>query len=194
MVNEAGKSKQRSNEPTFAQTSDSGRKALFLDRDGVINVDQGYVCTPERTEFVDGIFDLVRTANALQYLVIVVTNQAGIARGYYSEADFLRYMEWVNNEFKRRDARIDDVFFCPHHPVEGKGEYLKVCDCRKPKPGMILRAASRYGLNLRRSIMIGDNLTDMDAGVAAGVGNNLRLGESSWSSLGSIRELIIASP
>jgi len=167
------------------------RKALFLDRDGVINVDHGYVCTAERTEFVDGIFDLVRAANRSGYLVIVITNQAGIARGYYSIPDFLAYMDWVRGEFSRRGAHIDDVFFCPHHPVAGQGGYLKACRCRKPAPGMILDAAAKHGLNLPQSILVGDQPTDVEAGVAAGVGMNIQLGTESYGSLHQVVELFV---
>lgn len=146
------------------------QRALFLDKDGVINVDHGYVCTPERTDFIDGIFDLCRAATQRGWVNVVVTNQAGIARGYYTEPDFLAYMDWVRSEFRRHDTRLDAVYYCPHHPVHGLGGYLRDCDCRKPKPGMILSAARDLELDLGGSVLIGDSVSDVEAGSAAGVG------------------------
>lgn len=148
----------------------TARRALFLDKDGVINVDHGYVCTPERTDFIDGIFELCRAATGHGYLNVVITNQAGIARGYYTEQQFLAYMEWVRGEFRNHGAQLDAVYYCPHHPVHGIGGYLRDCDCRKPKPGMILRAARDLDLSLAGSVMLGDTASDVAAGEAAGVG------------------------
>lgn len=146
------------------------RPALFLDRDGVINVDHGYVCSPERTEFIDGIFDLVRLANRQGYLVVVITNQAGIARGFYSESDLRAYMAWMGHQFERHGSWIDAVYYCPHHPTAGNTEYSVACTCRKPAPGMILAAQRNLGVDLAASIMLGDKPSDMAAGKAAGVG------------------------
>jgi D-glycero-D-manno-heptose 1,7-bisphosphate phosphatase len=146
------------------------RPALFLDRDGVINVDHGYVCTPERTEFVDGIFDLVRTANRRNYLVVVVTNQAGIARGFYSEGDFRDYMAWLGGEFERHGSWLDAVYYCPHHPTAGDFGYSGECSCRKPAPGLILAARNDLGMDLAASVLVGDKPSDIAAGHAAGVG------------------------
>lgn len=146
------------------------RRALLLDKDGVINVDHGYVCTPERTDFIEGIFDLCRSATTRGWLVVVVTNQAGIARGHYTERQFLDYMDWVRSEFRKHGAQIDAVYYCPHHPVHGLGKYHVDCDCRKPKPGMILAAQRDLGLDLAGSVFVGDNVSDMAAGAAAGVG------------------------
>ncbi|MEO9090909.1 MAG: HAD family hydrolase [Rhodanobacter sp.] len=148
----------------------TGKKALFLDRDGVINVNHGYVCTPERTEFIDGIFELCRAAKRAGHLLVVITNQAGIGRDYYSEQQFLDYMDWMRAEFERRGAALDAVYHCPHHPTEGVGDYRRECDCRKPAPGMILRAAQDLDLDLARSTLVGDKATDVAAGRAAGVG------------------------
>lgn len=148
----------------------TGRRALFLDKDGVINIDHGYVCTPERTDFIDGIFELCRASTRCGFLNVVVTNQAGIARGYYTEQEFLAYMDWVNNEFRRRGAELDAFYYCPHHPEHGVGDYLRDCECRKPKPGMILTAQRELGLDLADSVLLGDKPSDLEAGNAAGVG------------------------
>jgi len=150
--------------------------ALFLDRDGVINVDHGYVCTPDRTEFVDGIFDLVRVANQRSHRVVVVTNQAGIARGYYSENEFRRYMEWMSGVFEEHQARLDAVYYCPHHPATGQTGYKRACTCRKPAPGMILAAQRDLALDLAASILVGDKPSDIAAGQAAGVGLCVQVG------------------
>lgn len=151
------------------------RRALFLDKDGVINVDHGYVCTPERTQFIKGIFEVCRAATRQGFLNVVITNQAGIARGYYSEQDFLAYMDWMRGEFRRRGAQIDAVYFCPHHPEHGKGAYLLQCECRKPKPGMLLRAAGDLDIDLSGSVLLGDTPSDVAAGEAAGVGVCIKL-------------------
>jgi D-glycero-D-manno-heptose 1,7-bisphosphate phosphatase len=153
----------------------SGSKALFLDRDGVINIDHGYVCTPERTEFIDGIFELCRAAKQADHLLVVITNQAGIARGYYSEREFLEYMDWVRTIFEQHGTKLDAVYYCPHHPTEGSGDYRCECDCRKPAPGMILCAERDLGLDLARSTLVGDKESDVEAGHAAGVGSCIKI-------------------
>lgn len=151
------------------------RKALFLDRDGVINVDHGYVCAPARTDFVDGIFDLCAGAQALGYRLIVATNQAGIARGYFSEADFSAYMDWMRGVFREHGVEFTAVYHCPHHAREGQGAYRIACDCRKPAPGMLLQAIREHALDASACALIGDKDTDIDAGRAAGVGCLIRL-------------------
>ena len=156
----------------------SGRKALFLDRDGVINVDHGYVCRPEQIEFIEGIFQLCRQAKALGYLLVVITNQAGIGRGLYTEADFYQLTDWMRGVFVQEGCAIDAVYFCPHHPTEGIGDYRQKCSCRKPAPGMILRAQRELGLDLAGSTLVGDKESDIDAGQAAGVGSCLRINSS----------------
>jgi D-glycero-D-manno-heptose 1,7-bisphosphate phosphatase len=148
----------------------SKRRALFLDRDGVINHDSGYTSCIEDFVFVDGIFDLCRTAQIAGYLLIVVTNQAGIGRGYYSEEDFLKLTSWMLERFETEGAKLSDVFYCPYHPEHGVGRYRCESFDRKPNPGMILSAASKHNINLTHSIMIGDKDSDMLAASAAGVG------------------------
>lgn len=145
------------------------KPALFLDRDGVINLDNAYVHRKEDFHFIDGIFDLVSEANRAGYVVVIVTNQAGIGRGYYTEEDFHTLMGWVCNQFLQNDARIDAVYFCPHHPEHGVGKYRKESEYRKPRPGMLLRAATELHLDLTQSIIVGDKLSDIEAGRAAGL-------------------------
>ena len=152
-----------------------GERALFLDRDGVINEEIGYLVRSEDTRFVRGIFELCREARALGYRLIVVTNQAGIARGYYTEDDYHALMDWMRGEFAREGCPLDAVYFCPFHPEHGVGHYK--CDSldRKPGPGLLLRAAAEFGLDLSQSVFVGDRCTDIAAGNAAGVGSMLLL-------------------
>jgi D-glycero-D-manno-heptose 1,7-bisphosphate phosphatase len=150
-------------------------KALFLDRDGVINIDHGYVHKPEDFEFVPGIFDLVRVAKTKGYKVIVVTNQAGIGRGYYTEEQFQALTNWMRNQFELNGGCIDAVYFCPFHPEHGVGDYRRESDCRKPAPGMLLQAQKEHDIYLQASIFVGDKPSDMAAGEAAGVGTLLYL-------------------
>ena len=157
----------------------SRQPALFLDRDGVINVDYGYVHRPDNFHFVEGIFDVVHTACTQGYKIVVVTNQAGIGRGLYSEENFLTLTEWMCRRFTEQKAQIDRVYFSPYHPTEGLGEYRQDHASRKPRPGMLLQAKRELSIDMAGSILIGDNLSDMKAGIAAGVGTNLLLSDKS---------------
>lgn len=143
------------------------QKALFLDRDGIINVDHGYVSRIEDFEFVDGIFELVSRFCLAGFLPIVVTNQSGIARGYYSEKDFNALSSWMQEKFKERGIKHLPVYFCPHHASAGIGDYQTDCDCRKPKPGMLLQAKADYDIDLTESVLIGDSWRDIQAGQSA---------------------------
>lgn len=145
-------------------------RALFLDRDGVINIDGGYTSHSDNFEFIDGIFDLCRTAKQSDYLIIVVTNQAGIGRGYYSEQDFFVLTAWMCEKFEAERAPLTEVFFCPDHPEHGIGGYKKDSFDRKPNPGMLLRAAEKYDISLNDSILVGDKDSDMQAAERAGIG------------------------
>lgn len=145
------------------------RKALFLDRDGVINVNHGYVHTPADTDWVPGIFELVANAHARGHAAIVVTNQAGIGRGLYDEAAFLDYTAWMHAQFAARGTPLLATYWCPHHPGEGLGHYRVDCACRKPRPGMLLAASARFDIDPARSLMVGDKQGDLDAAASAGV-------------------------
>lgn len=143
--------------------------ALFLDRDGVINIDHGYVHRIEDFEFIPGIFSFVREFVELGYKVIVVTNQAGIGRGYYTEEDFYHLTRWMQAEFLASNAPIHAVYHCPYHPEHGKGVFRQDSYERKPKPGMFFKAAKDWDIDLQKSVIVGDHLTDISAAIAAGI-------------------------
>lgn len=143
-------------------------KGLFLDRDGVINVDKGYLYRPQDMVFIPGIFDLCRAAQKKGYRIVIVTNQSGIARGYYSQAQFQHLSAWMTGQFRRQGVTISGILHCPHHPgVEGP--LGRSCWCRKPRPGMLIKGARRYHLDRQRSIMIGDKVSDIQAARSAGI-------------------------
>lgn len=144
-------------------------KCLFLDRDGVVNYDYGYVHERTNFDFVEGIFDLVKRANELSYLVIIVTNQAGIGHGYYSEEDFYSLSNWMIEAFNFQGCRINDVYFCPYHPSAALPKYRRFSADRKPEPGMIMTAMSKYNIDAKQSVLIGDKQTDIQAGSSAGI-------------------------
>jgi D-glycero-D-manno-heptose 1,7-bisphosphate phosphatase len=144
-------------------------KALFLDRDGVINHDDGYTYEQENFRFIDGIFELGRAAVKKNYQIFVVTNQAGIGRGYYTESQFLKLTDWMLAKFNDEGVPISDVFYCPDHPIYGIGQYKKESFDRKPNPGMILKAIQRHKISSQVSIMIGDKDSDMEAAFRANV-------------------------
>lgn len=146
------------------------KKALFLDRDGVINVDNGYVFRPADFVFCDGIFEALRGFSALNYALFIVTNQSGIARGFYSENDFAILSEFMLGEFTKNGIKIERIYHCPHAPDAN-------CECRKPRPGMILRASQEFGLNLGASILIGDKISDIKAGQNAGLKRCFLIGQ-----------------
>ena len=150
--------------------------ALFLDRDGVINIDFGYVYRISDFKFCEGIFELSKVAVKKGYYLIVVTNQAGIARGYYSENDFLQLSAWMSEKFEKNNSPITKIYFAPNHPFEGLGKYKAFDNRRKPGSGMIMEAAEEFNLNLKNSVLIGDKRTDILAGIAAGVGCNIFFG------------------
>jgi D-glycero-D-manno-heptose 1,7-bisphosphate phosphatase len=154
------------------------RKALFLDRDGVINIDRDFVSRIEDFEWSDGIFELVAAARAADYLPIVITNQSGIGRGFYSEDDFERLTDWMCGEFRSRGAAIERVYHGPFHPDAVHERYRADHPWRKPKPGMIFAARDEFSLDLGASALIGDRWSDIEAGLAAGVGTNIVIGSA----------------
>jgi D-glycero-D-manno-heptose 1,7-bisphosphate phosphatase len=149
--------------------------ALFLDRDGVINVDSGYVHRIEDFVFLDGIFQLCAAVVSKGIPIVVITNQAGIGRGYYNEESFAQLTKWMKEQFVGHNAPIAAVYFCPFHPDRGLGPYKIESTMRKPNPGMILQAAQDLALDLPRSLLIGDKMSDCVAGFRAGIGRNLLL-------------------
>jgi D-glycero-D-manno-heptose 1,7-bisphosphate phosphatase len=144
-------------------------RAIFLDRDGVINKDHGYVHTVDDFEYIEGVFDACLALKKMGFKLVVVTNQSGIARGLYSEDDFHRLTEWMDWNFADKGVDLDGIYYCPHHSEKGLGEYRQDCDCRKPKPGMLNSAAQFLKLDLSQSVMVGDKADDMKAAKAAGV-------------------------
>ena len=143
------------------------KRAVFLDRDGTINIEKEYLYRAKDFEFIPGAPEAVRLLNQAGIMVVVVTNQSGVARGYYTEDDVENLHRHIARELERSEAHIDAWLYCPHHP-SGRGSYALPCDCRKPLPGMLHEAARRYGIDLENSTMIGDKLADIEAGHAAG--------------------------
>lgn len=150
-------------------TAGSPRRALFLDRDGVININHGYVHDAEHTDWLPGIFELCRDAQGMGYWPVVVTNQAGIARGLYDEATFLAYTAWVHEQFAAIGTRLLATYYCPHHPTEGTSAYRQACGSRKPGAGMLIRAAEDLAIDLGNSLLVGDSESDLMAARAAGI-------------------------
>ena len=145
------------------------KKALFLDRDGVINKDKGYVSKAEDFEFIDGVIQTLQEFSNRGYLLIIITNQSGIGRGYYSVEDFKKLNQYMLDELQKHLVHVDGVYFCPHDPI-------LECDCRKPKPKMVLDAVREFGIELENSIFVGDKSSDMKCALNAGVGKMFFVG------------------
>jgi D-glycero-D-manno-heptose 1,7-bisphosphate phosphatase len=143
------------------------KRAVFLDRDGTINIEKEYLYLAQDFEFIPGAPEAIKLLNHSGTLVVVVTNQSGVARGYYTEDDVMNLHRHIACELERTGAHVDVWLYCPHHPA-GRGSYSLPCICRKPLPGMLLEAAERYDIDLENSTMIGDKMADIEAGVAAG--------------------------
>ena len=135
--------------------------AVFLDRDGTINEEMGYINHPDRFVIFPFVAESIKIFNRLELLVIVVTNQSGVARGYFTESLVKQLHQKLLTEMSGQGAQIDGIYYCPHHPDEGNDQYRRDCQCRKPKPGMILKAIEEYNLDLKRSFMIGDRYKDI---------------------------------
>jgi D,D-heptose 1,7-bisphosphate phosphatase len=149
------------------------RPAAFLDRDGVLNEDTGYVHRSDQVRWVEGSREAVRWLNDAGYFVFICTNQAGIARGYYSEDHVNDLHDWMNVELRKVGAHIDDVEFCPYHPEGVVERYRKVSDLRKPGPGMLKKLLSQWPVDVAGSFMIGDRESDVEAAAAAGIPGHL---------------------
>lgn len=145
-------------------------KVAFLDRDGVINHDTGYTWKIDDFQFTDGCIDALKALTHANYQLIVVTNQSGIGRGYYSEDDYQRLTHWYLHQLQQHGVHILAVYHCPHTPEDD-------CDCRKPKPGLFYQAYDEYKIDKKNSLMIGDKLSDVEAARAAGIPNRYLLGD-----------------
>ena len=141
-------------------------KTIFLDRDGVINKEINYLHKIDDFEFIDGIFDACLYFKSLGYKIIIITNQSGISRGYYTENDYQKVTQWMLNQFKYKSINILDIFHCPHGPDS-------TCDCRKPKPGMFLKAQDKHNTDMEKSWLIGDKERDVIAANEAGIENTI---------------------
>ena len=144
-------------------------RAIFLDRDGTINEEVGYIERLDRLVIIPAAFEAIRLINLNGFKAVVVTNQAGIAKGLFNEAFVMQTNERLQEFLRQKGAAIDAFYFCPHHPTEGVPPYRQVCDCRKPAPGMLLRAARDLNINLTLSYLVGDRYIDMIAARRAGV-------------------------
>lgn len=167
--------------------------ALFLDRDGVVNEEIGYLHRVEDFRFLPGVLAACRRFHEAGYLLVVITNQAGIARGYYSESDFHALTRWMRVRFQEAGAPLAGVYHCPHHPDGSIAEFRKTCDCRKPAPGLIIRARDELNIDLRLSILAGDKDSDILAGQAAGVGRCYLIGnpERGFPSLAGLADSLL---
>ena len=141
-------------------------KTIFLDRDGVINKEIGYLSKIADFKFIKGIFDACIYFQNLNYKIIIISNQSGIARGYFNENDYLKVTEWMLGQFNNNGIKILDIFYCPHSPESS-------CECRKPKPGMFLEAKNQYNIDMKNSWMIGDSESDIKSANAAGIFNTI---------------------
>ena len=141
-------------------------KTIFLDRDGVINKEINYLHKIEDFEFINGVFEACQYLESLNYKIIITTNQSGISRGYYTESDFQKITKWMLNQFNNNNIDILDVIHCPHLPSD-------FCDCRKPKPGMLISAKNKHSINMKKSWMIGDSERDITAANLAGIKNTI---------------------
>lgn len=145
-------------------------KVVFLDRDGVINVEKNYLYKIEDFEFVDGVIPALKSLQSIGFSFVIVTNQAGIGRGYYTEEQYHTLTRYYLDILEREGVEVLKVYFCPHHPLNGIGKYLMHCSCRKPNSGMLLEAQKEFSIDMSNSLMFGDKVSDIIAGKNAGVG------------------------
>lgn len=140
----------------------NNKKAIFLDRDGVINKEVNYLSNPKNFEFIKGSIKALKLLKRKGFLLIVITNQAGIARGYFTEENLNKIHQKMVSILEKSSVVLDDIYYCPHHP-----DFTGPCDCRKPQPGMILKAQKKYNIDLENSFMVGDTLRDIETGLTA---------------------------
>jgi D-glycero-D-manno-heptose 1,7-bisphosphate phosphatase len=167
-----------------------GRAAVFLDRDGVLNWDDGYTHRIEDFRILPGVVEELKRLHSLGFLLVVITNQAGIARGYYTEQDYEAFTAHLRSELAAQGVVLDAVYHCPHHPEGTLPQYAVDCDCRKPKPGMIVTAMRDHGIDASQSWLVGDKLSDVQAGVAAGIPKSQCLLVDNNAGLGFVAGLI----
>lgn len=153
-------------------TASNKKRAIFLDRDGVINIDNGYVSVVDDFEFIEGVIEALQVLKKKDYLIVLITNQSGIARGYFSEEQFHTLTEWMDWSLADRGVDLDGIYYCPHHAEHGIGKYKIDCDCRKPKAGMINEAIAELEIDISQSVLVGDKVSDLQAGIAAGITHN----------------------
>ncbi len=155
-----------------------GNKAVFFDRDGTLNVDVHYLHRTEDFQWCEDAVEAIRYCNEQGYLAIVITNQSGVARGYFPEADVQKLHDWMNEELKKQQAHIDAFYFCPHHKEGSVAEYRQECRCRKPSPYMVQEACRCFDIDREASVFIGDKESDMECAANAGVRGVLYRGGS----------------
>jgi D-glycero-D-manno-heptose 1,7-bisphosphate phosphatase len=173
-----GKSTSEIIQKISEQTQQPPVKAIFLDRDGIINENQPeYLHRIEDFKFLPGVIEGLKKLSKTEFKIIIVTNQSGIARGYFTENDLEKLHNWMLKFLKDNGVRIDGIYYCPHHPNIGNEKYMKKCNCRKPNAGLILQAAKDFGINLSKSWLIGDNVQDILAGKRANL-KTIFLGET----------------
>ena len=146
-----------------------GRRAVFLDRDGTINVDKRYLYRAEDFEYLDGAVEGLRHLGDMGFILVLITNQSGIARGYYSEDDYKKLDAWLKADLKSKGVTLEKSYFCPHHPSGTVPGYARACECRKPKTGLFWKAAGELGIDMDRSYAIGDRMRDLSICGESGV-------------------------
>lgn len=143
------------------------RKAIFLDRDGTLNIEKEYLYQEKDLELEEGTIEALQILRDLGYLLLVVTNQSGVARGYYSEEDLISFHEAFQRKLMEQGQKIDKFYYCPHHPEKGIGKYKQDCNCRKPNPGMLEQGIQEFDIDRESSFMVGDKIADVQAGARA---------------------------
>ncbi len=171
------------------------KPAIFLDRDGTINHDHGYVHLSDDFQFIDGVIDAMVELKKMGYLLVLITNQSGIARGLFTEDQFMHLTEWMDWSLADRGVDLDGIYFCPHHPQAVVDEYRQECECRKPKAGMFSDAMAQLDIDMSASYMVGDKKEDMQAASLAGVGHKIlvRTGKEVTPESESAADMIIDS-